>query len=82
LHRDLTALDALPERFDLFTSDVHARRSRLVFEKVFPDAEIGIIALPNPTYEHDNWFKSSSGMKNTIFEIIAYLYEKIGDGGR
>ncbi len=71
-----------PAVFDLATQDVHARRSRLVYGKVFPGSEIGVVNLPPTGYDADGWYRSSSGMKNTVFEIVAYLYEKLGDGGR
>lgn len=71
------------DRFDVITIDVHARRSRLVYQKVFGDeVEIGVIALEPNDYDADNWFRTSAGMKNTIVEAIAYLYEKLADGGR
>ena len=82
LRETLSAAGALPEKIDVATLDVHARRSRLVYSKLFPDAEIGVIALAAPAYSGDDWFKSSSGMKNVIFEVIAFLYEKFGDSGR
>lgn len=72
-----------PRRFDLATLDVHARRSRLVMGKVFGEnTEIGVIALPPSSYDPEHWTSSSAGMKITLIELIAYLYEKLGDGGR
>ncbi len=72
-----------PDRFDLATLDVHARRSRAVMGKVFGTGlEIGVIALPPAGYDPEQWVSSSAGMKNTLIELVAYLYEKLGDGGR
>ncbi|MCP4846348.1 MAG: hypothetical protein GY899_00175 [Verrucomicrobiaceae bacterium] len=72
-----------PKRFDLATLDVHARRSRLVMRKVFEEnVEVGVIALPPSGYDPEHWSSSSAGMKITLVELVAYLYEKIGDGGR
>ena len=72
-----------PRRFDLATLDVHARRSRAVMGKVFgTDVEIGVLALPPAGYDPAQWASSSAGMKNTLIELLAYLYEKLGDGGR
>lgn len=78
------AKGGVPTAFDIATVDVHTRRSRLVAKKVFADetTEIGVIALPPSGYDPERWFASSSGMKNTIFEIIAYSYEKLGNSGR
>jgi hypothetical protein len=81
--------DALDERnihrrrFDLATLGVHARRSRDVMGKVFgKESEIGIIALPSSAYDPGQWASSSAGMKITLIELLAYLYEKLGNGGR
>ena len=70
------------ERFDLVTVDVHARRSRLVYQKVFEDSEVGVISLPSSAYDEKTWYRTSNGMKNVIFEIVAYLYEKLANDGR
>jgi hypothetical protein len=72
-----------PDRFDLATLGVHARRSRAVMGKAFGTGlEIGVIALPPIGYDPEQWASSSAGMKNTLIELVAYLYEKLGDGGR
>ncbi len=83
LKNELEKRNIHPDRFDLATLDVHARRSRAVMDKVFgTDLEIGIIALPATGYDPEQWASSSAGMKNTLIELLAYLYEKLGDGGR
>jgi hypothetical protein len=75
--------EGVPASFDLATVDVHARRSRAVYRKVFGDeAEIGVIALPPPDFDPEDWYKTSAGFKGTIFEIIALSYEVVGDSGR
>ncbi|MDB4720092.1 hypothetical protein OAF65_00110 [Verrucomicrobiales bacterium] len=69
--------------FDLVTLNVHARRSWITVKKVFEKKDqIGIIALPPVTYDAQKWMKSSAGVKNTIFESIACLYELLADSGR
>lgn len=73
----------LPEAFDLATIDVHARRSRAVYRKLFGDAvAVGVIALPPSSFDPKDWYKTSPGVKTTIFEIIALSYEIFADGGR
>jgi len=71
----------IPAAFDLATVDVHARRSRTVYRKVFGDG-VGVIALPPSSFDPKDWYKTSTGVKTTIFEIIALSYEIIADGGR
>ncbi len=69
--------------FDLVTLNVHARRSWITVKKVFGTKDqIGIIALPPVSYEAEKWMKTSAGVKSTIFESIAYLYELLTDSGR
>lgn len=83
LKGELEKRNIYPRRFDLATLDVHARRSRAVMGKVFgTNVEIGVIALPPTGYDPAQWASSSAGMKNTLIELVAYLYEKLGDGGR
>jgi len=37
---------------NVLTEDVHARRSRLLFQRAFGnEAKVGIIAIPNPDYD-------------------------------
>jgi hypothetical protein len=62
--------------FDIVTMDVHARRSRLLSEKVFPDAKVGVIPLINEEYEPDRWWKYSEGVKEVLAESAAYLYAR------
>ncbi len=83
LKEELDRKNIRPGSFDLATLDVHARRSRLVMEKVFgEETQIGIIALSPTNYDPQRWISSSAGMKITLTELIAYLYEKLGNGGR
>ena len=69
--------------FDLVTLNVHARRSWITVKKVFGTKDqIGIIALPPVSYEAEKWMKTSAGVKSTIFESIAYLFELLTDSER
>ncbi|MED5585965.1 MAG: cytosine deaminase [Verrucomicrobiota bacterium] len=83
LKEELDRKNIRPGSIDLATLDVHARRSRLVMEKVLGEkTRVGVIALPPDNYDPESWASSSAGMKITLTELIAYLYEKLGDGGR
>jgi uncharacterized SAM-binding protein YcdF (DUF218 family) len=67
--------------FDLVTEDVHARRSRAVYEKVFGrETRVGVLALPPIEYDSELWLRTSAGVKNTAFELVATLYEWCGAG--
>ena len=65
------------DAFDVVTRGAHARRSRLLFEKAFgPDMDIGVIALDEHEYDPVHWWRSSEGVREVLFEGVAYLYVK------
>ena len=68
----------LPVRkINVVTEDVHARRTRLLFQKALGDnVTVGIIAVPNPDYDSKHWWRYSEGVKDVLGEGIAYLYAR------
>jgi len=65
-------------RVNLFTSGVHARRSRLMFEKVLgKDITVGVIAIPAKDYDERYWWRYSQGVRGIIDETIAYAYARL-----
>lgn len=63
------------KNFDIYSVGVHARRSRLMFKKVFgSDYDIGIIAHKDRTYDPNYWWKNSKGFRNVSNEFVATLY--------
>ena len=62
---------------DVVTEDLHARRTRLLFQKALgKDVQVGIIAVPNPDYPANRWWRYSEGVKDVISEGAAYVYAK------
>jgi uncharacterized SAM-binding protein YcdF (DUF218 family) len=62
-------------RINVLTEGVHARRSRLLFQKAFgDDVSVGVIAVPNSDYDESHWWRYSEGVKEVISEGAAYLY--------
>jgi len=62
---------------NVLTQDVHARRTRLLFERALGDrTSVGIIAVANPDYDAKHWWRHSEGVRDVISEGIAYLYAK------
>ena len=60
---------------NLVTSGPHARRSRLLFEKALGDqVRVGVVGLDDPTYDAVHWWRSSEGVREVLFEGLAYLY--------
>jgi uncharacterized SAM-binding protein YcdF (DUF218 family) len=62
---------------NVVTEDVHARRSRLLFQKAFgPGVNVGIISIPNPDYDSTHWWRYSEGVREVVSESVAYVYAK------
>ncbi len=63
---------------DVVTEDVHARRTRLLFEKALgKNVVVGIIAVPNPDYDWRRWWWYSEGVKGVGSEALAYAYARL-----
>ena len=63
--------------FNVLTEDVHARRTRLLYQAAFgKQTEVGIISVPNPDYDARHWWRSSEGVRKVLDETIAYGYAK------
>ena len=66
------------QRINVVTEGVHARRSRLLFQKAFgKEVKVGIIAVPNADYDSAHWWRYSEGVKELISEGAAYLYVRL-----
>jgi uncharacterized SAM-binding protein YcdF (DUF218 family) len=62
---------------NIVTEDVHARRTRLLFQEALGrDVTVGIIAVPNPDYDSAHWWRYSEGVRDVLGEAIAYVYAK------
>jgi uncharacterized SAM-binding protein YcdF (DUF218 family) len=62
---------------DVVTEDVHARRTRLVFQKALGDTvAVGVIAIPSPDYDAKHWWRYSDSVREVIGESIAYIYAR------
>jgi uncharacterized SAM-binding protein YcdF (DUF218 family) len=63
------------KNFNVLTEDVHARRTRMLFQKAFgADVAVGIISMPDPEYDPAHWWRYSEGVREVLGESIAYLY--------
>ena len=64
-------------RLNVLTEDVHARRTRLLFQRALGDAvTVGVISIPNPDYDARHWWRYSEGVRDVLGETIAYVYAK------
>lgn len=72
---DKTKLD--PQAINVYTMDVHSRRTWLLYRKIFePEITVGIISHPPLDYDPDAWWVSSEGFRKVFSEGIAYIYAK------
>jgi len=63
---------------NVLTEDVHARRTRLLFQEALgKNIKVGIIAVSNPDYDRKHWWRYSEGLKDVIGEAIAYVYARL-----
>ncbi|ACK73500.1 conserved hypothetical protein [Gloeothece citriformis PCC 7424] len=61
---------------NIYTYDVHSRRSWFVYKKMLnPKIQVGAIAHPGD-YNTQQWWTSSLGVKSVLSETIAYLYAR------
>ena len=62
---------------NVYTIDVHSRRTWLLYRQVFePDILVGIISHPPLDYNPNAWWASSEGFRKVFSEAIAYIYAK------
>jgi hypothetical protein len=67
-----------PNSLNVITVGPHARRSRLLFKRgLGPNTTVGIITLPREDYDEQHWWRSSTGVREVISELAAYLYCRV-----
>jgi uncharacterized SAM-binding protein YcdF (DUF218 family) len=68
---------------NVFTRGPHARRSRLIFSKVFGSrVMVGVISWTPPGYDSGPWWKSSERSNDIIRETVGYFFELLLNSGR
>jgi len=73
LARGLTAT-----RVNLITVGPHARRSRLLLQKVLgKEVVVGVVAIAPDDYDAEHWWRSSAGVRGVIGEGLAYAYARV-----
>jgi hypothetical protein len=77
LKKWLQARGQLPAQLNLISAGPHSRRSQMLFQRAFgSDAEIGIVAMEDRTYDPKRWWATSQGFRTVTGEIIAYVYAR------
>jgi len=79
----LAKANLLPRSVNVFTTGSHARRSRLVYEKVLrPGVAVGIIAWTPPAYTALPWWRSSARSEEFLVQSVGFFYEYLFNSGR
>jgi len=62
---------------DVVTKAAHARRSRLLYQKVFGNkVNVGVIGIQDRTYDPARWWQYTVGVRQVTWEGNAYIYTK------
>ena len=62
---------------DVFTIGPHARRTWVLYSLALGRRnKVGVISFPNADYDPEHWWRSSAGFRETIGEVVAYVYAK------
>ena len=57
---------------DVFSSGVHARRSRMLYRMALgPDVEVGVLAARPQMFDAERWWTTSAGVKSVIGETLS-----------
>ena len=68
------------KNINVYTLGAHARRSQLLFKKAFVGkVNVGVISAKDESYDHDNWWRSSSGVRTVLSETVGYIYSSFWD---
>ena len=60
---------------NVLSTGPHTRRTYLLFRRALgPGYSVGSIAVDDPSYSSEYWFRESAGVRTMINEIIAYAY--------
>jgi len=81
--RVLEARGIKPAAVNVFTRGAHARRSRLVFARVFgSNTPVGVNSWMPASSKTGAWWESSQRAGDMIKETVGYLFELVLNSGR
>ncbi|MBV9392690.1 MAG: YdcF family protein [Verrucomicrobia bacterium] len=79
----LEAKGLTPLAVNIFTMGPHARRSQIVFGKIFDkQTKVGVIAWQDPACKNLPWWSSSERAREMLTETAAFIYELFFNSGR
>ncbi len=79
----LHAKNIFPGKLVVFTRGAHARRSRLIFSKVFKsNVDVGVISWMPTQYMNQYWWQVSIRADDLLKESVGYAFEVLFSSGR
>ena len=70
--------NAVPASFNVVSFGAHARRSWVLFAKVFSGTtKVGVISVEDRDYDSKRWWRASQGVRVVLDELIAYGYARL-----
>jgi hypothetical protein len=62
---------------ELYTVGAHARRSYLLYQRAFGgEYPLGVSSIAPATYNFDQWYRYSLGVRHVCGELLAWIYAK------
>lgn len=79
VRKQIATLHSAVDAINIFTSDVHARRTHLLYQQAFRDlkTQIGVISIPPERFKLDRWWGTSEGAKVVLTEFIGWVWVKL-----
>lgn len=78
LKKEFVVRNIAPKAFNILTLSTHARRTWIIYQKVFPrEVDIGVISVRSKDYAADRWWLSSSGIKAVLTEFIGWFTARL-----
>lgn len=71
-------LQSQPDSINVFSGDVHSRRSYLLYKLAFRDTttQIGIVASNSNRFNLASWWQTSDGAKSVLTEMFGWLWTR------
>ncbi|MEO0406301.1 MAG: YdcF family protein [Cyanobacteria bacterium P01_A01_bin.135] len=66
-----------PTAANLCSLGPHTRRSWELFQAALPTIQLGVLALPPRDYDASRWWRTSSGARSVVGEMIAYTHHAV-----
>ena len=77
VHRLLQERNLLERPMNVYSFELHSRRSFWLYRRVFgPDAPLGIVSVKSERYAFERWWRSSLTFKQLVGELVSWLYTR------